>query len=310
MLTSREVILCKEESTYNTDAAPTASADAILISNPSWANEGLRMIERDIVKSTLGKKKSIFGGTLKTVTFDVEIKGSGTAGTAPDLGVLLEICGFTETVVAVTSVTYDPESAPASMKSGTLWYYQDGLIHKLTGCRGNVTCNLETGNVGMFSFTITGHSVAPVDGAIVTPTVDATDPVAIVGTSFTIDSYAATINSLAFDMSNTVSTPPDMNASDGFGEIYIAQRDPNGTFDPEMELVATEDFYGNFSSGAAMALTTGAIGATAGNIVTVTMPAVSYRDISPGDRDGIRTYELAYGAAESSGDDQVAIAFT
>jgi len=310
MLTSREVILCKEESTYNTDSAPTASADAILISNPSWANEGLRMNERDVVKKTLGKKKSIYGGSLKTVTFDVEIKGSGTAGTAPDLGVLLEICGMTETVVASTSVTYAPESDPASMKSGTLWYYQDGLIHKLTGCRGNFSANLETGNVGMFSFTITGHSVAPIDGAIVTPTVDATDPVSIKGTSFTIDSYAATINSLAFDMSNTVAMPADMNATDGYGEIFVAQRDINGTFDPEMELVATEDFDGNFRSGAAMALTTGAIGATAGNILTVTMPAVSYRDISPGDRDGIRTYELAYGAAESSGDDGVSIAFT
>lgn len=310
MLTSREVILCKEEVTYNTDAAPTASADAVLISNPSWSNEGLRMIDREVVKATLGKKKSIFGGTLKTVSFDVEIKGSGTAGTAPDLGVLLEICGMTVTNVPSTSDTYAPESATASMKSGTLWYYQDGLIHKLTGCRGNFSCNLETGNVGMFSFTITGHSVAPTDGAIVTPTVDATDPVAILGTSFTIDSYAATINSLAFDMSNTVAMPPDMSASDGFGEIFVAQRDPNGTFDPEMELVATEDFYGNFTSGASMALTTGAVGSAAGNIFTVTMPAVSYRDITPGDRDGIRTYELAYGAAESSGDDQVSIAFT
>ena len=310
MLTSREVILLKEESTYNTDAAPTAASDAILISNPSWANENLRMTEREVVKATLGKKKSIFGGTLKTVTFDVEIKGSGTAGTAPDLGVILECCGFTETVVASTSVTYDPESDPATMKSGTLWYYQDGLIHKLTGCRGNISCNLETGNVGMFSVSLTGHSVAPIDGAIVTPTVDATDPEAIVGASFSIDSYAGTINSLAFDMSNTVAMPPDMSASDGFGEIFVAQRDPNGTFDPEMELVATEDFDGNFRSGAAMALTTGAIGGTAGNIYTITMPAVSYRDIAVGDRDGIRTYELSYGAAESSGDDQVSIAFT
>ncbi|MCK7495178.1 MAG: hypothetical protein MZW92_31855 [Comamonadaceae bacterium] len=42
------------------------------------------------------------------LTFDVEIKGSGAAGTAPELGVLLKGCGFGETVVAVTSVTYAP----------------------------------------------------------------------------------------------------------------------------------------------------------------------------------------------------------
>lgn len=310
MLTSREVILCKEESTYNVDPTPTASADAILISNPSWSNEGLRMIERNVIKNTLGRKKSIYGGALKTVTFDVEIKGSGAAGTAPDLGVLLEICGMTETIVASTSVTYTPESDPASMKSGTIYYYQDGLLHVLTGCRGNYSCNLETGNVGMFSFTITGHSSAPTDAAIVTPTVDATSPVAIKGATFTIDSYAATINSLSFDMSNTISMRNDMSASDGFADIFIASRDVNGSFDPEMELVATEDFDGNFRSGAAMALATGTIGSTAGNRFAISMPAVSYRDIAPGDRDGVRTYELAFGAAESSGDDEVSIAFT
>jgi hypothetical protein len=59
-----------------------------------------------------------------------------------------------------------------------------------------------------------------------------------------------------------------------------------------------------------MALTTGAIGGTAGNILTVTMPALSYREAAPGDREGVRTMEMSYGAAESSGDDEVSLAFT
>lgn len=309
-LTSREVILVKKEVTYNTDPTPTASADAILVGNPSWSHEGLRMVERNVVKSTNGVLKSLYGGSLKSVTFDVELKGSGTAGTAPDLGVLFEACGMVETIVGATSVTYDPTSTTANQESVTVWYYQDGLRHVLTGCRGTFSVSIETGAIPMASFTLTGHSVAPTDVAIVTPTVDATVPVTVKGNSFTVDSYAASINALSFDAGIEVAMPASMSASDGYGEIRVGKRDLNGTIDPEQELVATEDFVGNFLSGAAMALTTGAIGTVAGNIMTITMPAVSYRDVGNGDRDGIRTYEIPFGAAESSGDDEVAIAFT
>jgi hypothetical protein len=37
---------------------------------------------------------------------------------------------------------------------------------------------------------------------------------------------------------------------------------------------------------------------------------VSYREVSRGDRDGIRTIDLTYGAAESSGDDEATLLFT
>ena len=310
MLTSREVVLVKKEVTYNTDAAPTASANALLIGNPSWAHEGLRMNERNVVKNTNAVKQHIFGGTLKTISLDIELKGSGTVAVAPEFGVLFEACSYTETIVAATSVAYDPTSTTADQASVTVWYYQDGLLHKLTGCRGTFSVNIETGAIPMATFTLTGHSVAPIDAAIVTPTLDATEPVAVKGNSFTVDGYAAQISSLAFDAGVEVATPSSMSATDGFGEVFVGKRDFNGSFDPEMELVATNDFYGDFESGNKLALTSGTIGATAGNKFAITMPAVYYRDASNGDRDGIRTYELPFGAVESSGDDEMQIIFT
>ena len=111
-------------------------------------------------------------------------------------------------------------------------------------------------------------------------------------------------------MGNSIVTPPDMAETDGFGEVIIGNRDLNGSFDPQMDLVANEDFFGNFLGGTNMTLTTGAIGATGGNIITITMPAIYYRDAAMGDRDGIATYELPFGAVESSGDDEISIAIT
>lgn len=310
LLTSREVVLAKEEVTYNTDPTPTAAANAVLVANPSWSHEGLRMNERSTIHGTQAMRQHVFGGTLKTISFDVELKGSGAAGTAPEFGVLLKGCGFTETVAPATSVTYDPSSTETDQKSLTIYYYQDGLLHKITGARGTVTGNLETGAVGVLSFTFTGHSVAPTDVALVTPTLDATEPTAIKGASFSIDSFAACVNSLSFDMGINVIMPACMNDSDGYGEITIGARDCNGSFDPAAELVASEDFYGNFLSGSKMPMTTGVIGGTAGNRYQLDMDQVYYRDISPGDRDGIRTYEIPFGAVETSGDDEISLIFT
>jgi len=310
MLTSREVVLVKKEVTYNTDPVPTAVANAMLIGNPSWSHEGLRMNERSVVKNTNAVEQSVFGGTLKTISIDIELKGSGAAGTAPEFGVLFEACSYVETIDAGVSVAYDPSSTTADQESVTVYYYQDGLLHKLTGCRGTFSVNLETGAIPMATFTLTGHSVAPTDIAMVVPTLDSTVPVAVKGNAFTIGGYGADISALTFDAGVEVSTPASMKETDGFGEVFVGKRDLNGSFDPLTVLVATNDFYGDFLAGTQMALTIGTVGAVAGNKFGVTMPAVYYRDAANGDRDGIRTYEMPFGAVETTGDNEVQFLFT
>lgn len=310
MLTSREVILVKKEVTYNVDPVPTAALNALLIGNPSWSHEGLRMNERNVIKNTNAVKQHIFGGTLKTISFDVELKGSGAAGTAPEFGAAIEACGFIETVSAGVSVSYDPTSVEADQESVTVYYYQSGILTKLTGARGTFSVNLETGGIPMATITLTGHSGAPTDIAIVSPTLDSTVPVAVKGNSFLIGGYAAEINSLSFDAGVEVITPASMSASDGFGEVFVGKRDLNGTIDPKATLVATNDFYGDFLAGSVMALDSGTIGSTAGNRLKITMPAVYYRDISPGDRDGLRTFEIPFAAVETTGDNEVKLLFT
>lgn len=308
MLTKRSLLLAKIESTYGTDPIPAVSADEVLVENLSWGNEGLKMIERPAVRPSLGALQHVYGGRLVSVSFDAEVKGSGTAGTAPEIGALFRACALGETIVASTSVTYAPVST--AIESITMYLYEDGKQIIVTGARGNVAFTLEAGNKVMANFTFTGHVAAQTDVALATPSFDSTTPQPYIGGSFTIDSFAAVIGSLGFDLSNTIASPPSVNGSDGYGEITITGRDVNGSFDPEDELVATEDFLGNFTSGSAMALATGAIGGTAGNILNITMPAVYYRDVAPGDRDGIRSFDLTYGAAESTTDDEVSIAFT
>lgn len=308
MLTNRELILLKIESSYGVDALPDAANDALLVESPGWSNEGLRMNERMPIRKNIGSLQHIYGGALKTVTFDVELKGSGAAGTAPELDPVLRACGMGSTVVASTSVSYNPVSE--GHESATLYYYEDEMLHKLTGCRGNVSFAGEVGTVPKLSVTMTGHVANPEDASIPDPTLSNVVPSPAISTPFTVGGFAAVINSFSFDLGNAIATAPDMAASDGFGEVRISKRDVNGSFDPENVTVAENDFLGDFKSGASMALQWGAFGSTPGNIVTVNMPAIYYRDVSQGDREGIRTREIPFGAVDDTGDDDVSIVFT
>lgn len=315
MLVNREVILAKLEgpSNYGVDASPTTT-DAILIENVSWSHEGARMVDRPAIRQSLGSLKQIFGGTLMAVSFECEIRGAGAAYSAsvkPEVDALLQACGMTVAIDATVSnekATYTPAST--GHDSATIYYYQDGLLTKLTGCRGTVSFNMEVGGRLMGSFNFTGHTSTPTDVGLVTPSYDSTvAPIAING-AFSIGGYSAVINSLGFDLGNSIATPPDLSASDGYGEIYITKREVTGSIDPEAVLVATNSFVADWRSGAEMALTTGVIGAVQYNRFKVDMPKVYYKDVGQGDRDNVRTYALGLGAVENSGDDEVSIEFS
>lgn len=308
MLTKREVILAKIEATYKTDAAPTA-ADGVMVENLSSGLEGLRMHERNPVGVTLAPQRALYGGHLKSVTFDVLLKGSGTAGTAPEFGPLLRAAGMSETVVAVTSVTYAPVSDTADQESVTIYYYQDGKLHKLTGAMCTaLSFSADAGGPGRVTMTFAGHH-AESDATMVTPTLDATVPPVFKDAAFAVDSYSAIISSLSFGLGLSTAMPPDVSAADGFGQLRITGRNVTGGIDPEATLKATYDWLDKLQGTTTGALDTGTVGATAGNIWRVQQPAVYYTNVADGDRDGIRTHDISISAIESSGDDEVQIIF-
>lgn len=313
MLTKRDVILVKVESTYNTDSTPSGT-DAVLVENPSWAYEGLRMNDRPAVRTSMGMMQKIYGGSLKAVSFDVELKGSGTAGTAPEFDALLEAAGMVGTNVVSTSETYALTSNPAThaAKSVTIYYYQDGTRHIITG--GMVSAlsfTLEVGAPGKMSMTVVGHHSTQTDTALATPTYDSTVPAPFINGTFAAHSYASVISSLSLDLGIQMSMEPDVNGSDGYGTMTLTGRDPNGSFDPASTLVATHDFLGKFESGATGTIVTGTIGGTAGNQWALTLNDTYYTNITPADRGGVRIYTVPFSVTdEGTTDNELSLAFT
>ena len=306
MLTTREAIALKIETTYRTDATPSASADALLVSELSVSNEGLRMLERNNIKPTISTDQMIFAGTLKKITFTAEIKGSGAAGTAPEIGQALRACGLDETVTASTSVAYKPVSQ--DHESATIYYYQDGRLQKLLGCRGTFSISAENASYGAATFEFTGHDGGLADASFPALSYDSTVPVPFMDINFQLDSYGPVINSFNMDVANTVVMPGDVRDEYGFGEIRISKRDPNGSIDPEAVLLATKDFQAGLKAGTRFALNTGEVGKVTGNKWRFAA-SIALRDITQGDREQIRTDELAFGCHETSTDDEFTLTF-
>ena len=105
------LVLCKTETTAGVDAAPTAAADALRTVGRAIPALNLSNVQRGIIKQTFGDMPHLVdqnGNT--TLTLEVELKGSGTAGTAPDWSPLMKACGSLETIVALTSVSYQPRT--------------------------------------------------------------------------------------------------------------------------------------------------------------------------------------------------------
>lgn len=313
MLKRREVILAKIESAYNTDPTPVAT-DAVMVEGLAWNNEGARMVERNASRPSLGAQKRLYGGSLRQVSFSCELKGPGAAYSSsvrPEVDVLLRVCALAPTIdttVGAETATYKPAST--GHESCTIYVFRDGKRFIMTGCRGNVEFTTETGNRAMAKFTITGHFTPETDTALITPTFDSTSPPTVKGGSFAIGGYAAVISALNFGVNNKIVTPPNLNASDGFGEIRIVGRDVAGSFDPEDVLVATKAFISEWMNGTNGILTTGVIGSSQYNRFRIDFPVAYYREVTPGERDEITTFEIAFGATESAGDDEVSLIFS
>lgn len=157
----RTVILAALETTPGTAVVPTAT-DAILIAEPGFEPQ-YENVDRDLVRPQLGHSGSLVGDRHIQITFTVELSGSGTAGVAPAWGKLLQACAFGEVVVADEYVEYVPVSD--AMKSLTIKYSADGVVHTASGCMGTFTLNMAAGERPTLAFTFLGRDEGPVAAA-------------------------------------------------------------------------------------------------------------------------------------------------
>jgi hypothetical protein len=309
LLARKTYILAKAEQTYGSNSSP-ANTDAVLVRSLELTPLAGDVVSRDLIRGYLGNSESLIASTYVELKFDVELAGSGTAGTAPRYSNLLLACGTALTTVASTSNTYAPVNS--SFGSSTIVYNSDGLNHVLTGCRGSFSIKAEVGQIPTLSFSMVGVYNSPTDSSPVSAsyTSQATPLVFRQGntSAFSIFSYSGLLQSFDFDLANTTVYRQLVGSSSG--EVLITDRKPAGNCQIEAPTLATKDFFA-----IALGTTTGGLsflhGTTAGNRVTFNSPQTDITTPAYGEQDGVRMLNLPYvSVPTTAGSDEFSLAFT
>ena len=302
-------ILAKAESSYGSDPTPTGSANYVQVIDLNIEPIVSDEVSRDLIRPYMGNYEVIPANTRVNVTFDVEMAGSGSAGTAPKYGAILKACGLSETVVSSTSVTYAPVTTPSD--SVTLFVNYDGIRHKVTGARGTFSLNCEVNNIPRISFSLTGIFNAPTDTALPTVTVsNQASPLIFKNGStsnFAIFGFAAALQSWNLDFNNEVIYRELVG---GTKEVLITDRRPSGTAVIESPALSAHNFFTDYT-GTSTGTNTWLHGTVAGNKVTVSCPQTDLGQPTYEDSDGITMLNLPfYATPTDAGSDEFSLAFT
>lgn len=304
-----KVVMAKIESTYGTDPTPVGS-DAILTSNLRINPYQGNTTSRDLDRFTLGNDEQINTGPNVQVSFDVEIAGSGAAGTVPGLGRLLRACGWSETISAGVSVQYGLVST--GFESVTLYYLDGPDLQQIPGCRGTVSLSLGRGGLPKFTFTFTGLYERPAAaGAFTLDTSAFQVPVPVTNANtpvYTIGGYSPRAEQFDFDLANNVVYRNVV----GQESVIITDRAPTGQITVESDDIATKNWFADIESHNGVTKQAIAIqhGTVAGNIVEFNFPLVQLSSLAPSDSDGLQTYQMqAQFLPSDAGDDEAVITF-
>lgn len=147
-------VLFKPESAYNTDSLPVPGTDAVLVRKFTLKQE-LKYVNNPEIRPYFGGGVDLVGAAWVSGSGEVALGGSGTAGTPPQWGKFLRAAAFAEAITAVTRVDYTPIST--GLESATMYYYDDGVLKKITGLRCNITSiKMEFGDVPVLGFSFIG----------------------------------------------------------------------------------------------------------------------------------------------------------
>lgn len=303
LLARKKFIIAGLEGTYGVDPTPT---QAIQTSNLQIRPLLGPKVSRNLDRASLGNELEALVGSYVGLSFEVQLAGSGTAGTAPAFGELLLACGMSETLVAVTSATYKPVST--DFDSVTIYFKHDGQQHILTGARGSVAINADAASIGHLVFDFMGIYNAPTSTADGTPDFSAFEDSLPVNnlntTSFSLHGAARVMQRFSFDLA----CQRDYENLVGDEAITLYDRLPAGSTTIRSVAISDKNWFetARLNTLDALSLVHGTV---AGNIVTLSAPKVGIKDPEyTGDKTSMTQLGLTF--LQDTGDDEVSLAFT
>jgi hypothetical protein len=314
-LIRKTAVLAKIETTYGVDALPSGAANALVVSNLSMNPLNAQNVARDVIRPYLGNSEQLVGTSYLEGGFDVELVGSGDVGVAPAWGACMRAIGFAEVVTVDVRVDYVPVSS--SFESLTIYWFDDGVLHKLLGARGTASLKLSVGEKPVISFKFVG-----IDGGIAALNAPATTLTAWRVPQIVVDSNSGVLTLGATHISTTA---PELTAgvtypSEGLtidlgiqtpfqallgGEsVPITDRKVTGAV--KVELTAAQEVAWMADVKAAALTSVGLQhGTVEGDRVLVFMPSVQRTDPTLEDKNGNRMNGYKLNINPNAGNDEI-----
>lgn len=271
MVDSFALLAAKVETTYGTDATPTLVADAILTRNLDWTPVEVDMIKRDLDYAARGATPGVPSNKRSMFSFECELQGSGTAGTAPAWMKLLQACGMAAPViVASVSASVKMAAVGTALSSLSAYNWRGDQRRKALGARGDFSFDFSAGAFPFLGFDYIGLVPATTPFDVATPgapTLTAwKDPIEVntTNTVFTLDTYAAVLKSFKGKANADVKTRNLV----GSNYVQRGNHDMSVSIVIEAPSVATKNYLTTLQAGSRIA-TQLIHGTVAGSIVQI-----------------------------------------
>lgn len=298
-----KVVTAKKEATYGTAADATLAANAILTRNFSTKPVEVDRLDRNLDNRSFGAVPSSPGNERQTITYEVELAGSGTAGTAPAWMELLEGCGMAPPVLtAVTKAEQRFSAITAAPSSLTHIHWIGDQRRRSVGGRGTFSMDFTAGAFPFLSFNFTAllASASPFDVGAPGPSTLTRwkGPVEcnVNNTTVLLDGFACIARSIKID-ANVPITLRNL-----IGSRYTRRGNHKATARLAIEApsMAVKDYLATLRSGALVPMLA-THGIVAGNIIEVSAPQAQIIDIAERDEDGVQMWDVDLSLTTSIG---------
>jgi hypothetical protein len=305
-----KILLLKTETTPGTDAAPNGAANAFLAQDVVISVMEGQDVDRTLDLPYFGNTGTIPADLHSKISFKVELEPSGTAGTVPAWGPALRACGMAQTVVASTSVTYNPITD--NPESATIHFWLGGTRYAMLMSRGNAKLMYGKQGIPYIEFSFTGLFAVPTE--VARPT-----PVTLTGfkapkiaakrhvPTFTLNAISTLkLSTFALDLGKVVEPRLLINTE----EILITAGNDKVDLTIEAEAVTLLNPYQLALDQTPMAMQF-IHGTVAGKRTTINVPALQLaRPGNPADSQGVVEWPLNGKPLPNTGNDQFTIVLT
>lgn len=299
------LLLAVRETVAGTEEVPTAAANAILCRALAPEPITAEQVQRNLIRPYKGNSGSLTVGEHRKLTCEVELAGSGTAGTAPAWGLLLEACGFSATVTAGQDVVYEPVSE--GEPTLTLYGYLDGTLYKIVGAKGTVSFELNAKAIPVMKLEFLGEYSPPTEGPMPTG-VDYSkfkQPKTVGKKNtpvFTFHGLSAGVSAFSINLANALAWRELINLAGASSP----DRQPAGSVTMELPKADVKNWAEIVRESA-----TGACnlvhGVTPGNIIQIDMPQVQCKPFTLQDDASNAMVNMPFDINPDQGDDEIRI---